>query len=84
MQKGELDIKLDESVFWTGSTTVLRYIFNETKRFHTFVGNRISVISHHSHLLEGLFWPLFGEALKKSGKKVWGDFYLFDHSSNSH
>jgi len=31
------------SVFWTDSMTVLRYIQNETKRFHTFVENRVAV-----------------------------------------
>ncbi|XP_059184653.1 uncharacterized protein LOC131967729 [Centropristis striata] len=40
----ELQLKLEKSVFWTDSTTVLKYISNETKRFHTFVANRVSVI----------------------------------------
>lgn len=40
----ELHLKLETSVFWTDSTTVLKYISNETKRFHTFVANRVSVI----------------------------------------
>jgi len=40
----ELDIKVDRSIFWTDSTSVLRYIHNEDKRFHTFVANRISMI----------------------------------------
>ena len=31
-------------MFWTDSTTVLKYICNETRRFHTFVANRVSVI----------------------------------------
>ena len=43
--KRELDLPLAEkSVFWTDSTSVLRYIRNETKRFHTFVANRIAII----------------------------------------
>ena len=40
----ELDMKLGESVFWTDSTAVLRYIRNESRRYHTYVGNRIAVI----------------------------------------
>ena len=44
MLKRELDMKLGESVFWTDSTAVLRYIANESRRFHTYVGNRIAVI----------------------------------------
>nr|XP_054591899.1 uncharacterized protein LOC129156312 [Nothobranchius furzeri] len=37
-------MQLEKSVFWTDSTTVLKYISNETRRFNTFVANRISVI----------------------------------------
>ena len=33
-----------ESVFWTDSTSVLKYIRNETSRFKTFVANRVSEI----------------------------------------
>ncbi|XP_038565592.1 uncharacterized protein LOC119896177 [Micropterus salmoides] len=40
----ELQLPLQRSVFWTDSTTVLKYIFNETKRFHTYVANRVSTI----------------------------------------
>ena len=38
-----IDLEL-EHVFWTDSTTVLRYIANKSKRFHTFVANRLAVI----------------------------------------
>ena len=37
-------ITIDRSVFWTDSTTVIRYIRNEHTRFHTFVANRIAVV----------------------------------------
>ncbi|XP_025761326.1 uncharacterized protein LOC112846194 [Oreochromis niloticus] len=40
----ELQVRLEKSIFWTDSTTVLKYISNETKRFNTFVANRIAVI----------------------------------------
>ncbi|XP_034095472.1 uncharacterized protein LOC117561915 [Gymnodraco acuticeps] len=42
--KAELQLELENSIFWTDSTTVLKYIRNETKRFHTFVANRVSAI----------------------------------------
>ena len=43
--KRELELPLTEpSVFWTDSTSVLRYVNNEDKRFHTFVANRIAII----------------------------------------
>lgn len=40
----ETDIHVDESVFWTDSTCVLGYLRNESKRFHTFVANRVATI----------------------------------------
>ncbi len=44
MLKKELRLQLQESVFWTDSTSVLKYVMNEDKRFHTFVANRVSII----------------------------------------
>lgn len=40
----ELQLPLQRSVFWTDSTTVPKYIFSETKRFHTYVANRVTAI----------------------------------------
>lgn len=44
MMKRELELPIDDSVFWTDSTSVLKYIKNEDKRFHTFVANRVVLI----------------------------------------
>ena len=48
MLREELDITIDDSIFWSDSTSVLQYIRNESRRFHTFVANRISVIHDSS------------------------------------
>ena len=40
----ELDLKVDGRYFWTDSMIVLGYIRNETRRFKTFVANRLAVI----------------------------------------
>ena len=40
----ELEINIDQVTFWTDSMIVLGYIKNETRRFKTFVGNRIGQI----------------------------------------
>ncbi|KAL7871964.1 hypothetical protein SRHO_G00069470 [Serrasalmus rhombeus] len=40
----EMEITLQESVFWTDSLTVLRYIENDASRFKTFVANRVAFI----------------------------------------
>lgn len=37
----ELQMPLMDSVFWTDSTSVLKYVKNETSRFQTFVANRV-------------------------------------------
>ena len=44
----ELDYTIDDSFYWTDSTSVLRYIENQTCRFQTFVANRLSVIHEAS------------------------------------
>ena len=44
----ELDIPINQSTFWSDSTCVLQYIRNQSKRFHTFVANRLSVIHENS------------------------------------
>lgn len=41
----ELQMELADSIFWTDSTSVLKYINNRTSRFRTFVANRISEIA---------------------------------------
>ena len=41
-------IKIHSVTFWTDSMIVLRYIFNETRRFVTFVANRVAVIREGS------------------------------------
>ena len=45
----ELQIDLADSIFWTDSTSVLKYINNKTSRFRTFVANRVSQIAKVSH-----------------------------------
>ena len=40
----ELEIPIQRVVFWTDSMVVLQYINNESKRFQTFVANRLAVI----------------------------------------
>ncbi|XP_046562169.1 uncharacterized protein LOC124271147 [Haliotis rubra] len=48
MLKHELEISVDQTYFWTDSMSVLRYIANDSKRFRTFVANRLSVIHEGS------------------------------------
>lgn len=43
----ELDMKFEEH-YWTDSKIVLAYINNESKRFHTYVANRVETILSHT------------------------------------
>ena len=38
------ELQLEDSCFWTDSTSVLKYIRNEDRCFHTFVANRVTTI----------------------------------------
>ncbi len=60
MLKRELQLDLHPSVFWTDSTTVLKYIGNETRRFHTFVANRVAVIRNETDVAQ---WRHIGTKL---------------------
>ena len=88
--KRELDFPLTEkSVFWTDSTSVLRYVRNETKRLHTFVANRIAIIRDGSdpdqrrHVSEDLnpgddlSRGLSAEALLSSDRWIKGPAFLW-------
>ncbi|XP_067451997.1 uncharacterized protein [Thunnus thynnus] len=45
MLQSELELPLKPSNFWTDSTSVLKYIKNEDKRFQTFVANRVERVA---------------------------------------
>ncbi|XP_076030404.1 uncharacterized protein LOC143018703 [Oratosquilla oratoria] len=54
----ELDIPLLKSNFWSDSTIALAYIQNETRRFKTFVANRVTLIRQVS---EANQWHVSGD-----------------------
>ena len=42
--KQELTVIIKDSIFWSDSKTVLQYTANESRRFHTFMADRVSEI----------------------------------------
>ena len=44
MLKNELDIHVDDEIFWTDSKVVLGYINSDAPRFKVFVANRVQQI----------------------------------------
>ena len=53
----ESDVKVETSVFWTDSTCVLGYLNNTTKRYQTFVANRIATIRKDSESTQWHYVP---------------------------
>ncbi|KAK3745259.1 hypothetical protein QZH41_010889 [Actinostola sp. cb2023] len=59
---GELEEPIDETHFWSDSMTTLQYVRNKTRRFHTFVSNRLTEIHESTspeqwHFVPGLQNP---------------------------
>ena len=52
-----LPFELQPSIFWTDSTTVLRYVNYETKVYHTFVANRVQAIRNNSEPSQWKYVP---------------------------
>ena len=46
--KRELQMNCDKEIFWTDSEVTLGYIRNESKKFKSFIANRIELIREHS------------------------------------
>ena len=46
--RNELEYSIDDTIYWTDSTVVLQYIRNESRRFQTFVANRVAMIHEES------------------------------------
>ena len=53
----ELGVCIHKTYYWTDSASVLRYINNQTSRFHTFVANRLQVILEGSTVEQWNFIP---------------------------
>ena len=48
----ELDMSIQRTYYWMDSMSVLKCITNQTKRFHTFESNRLTVIHSETDPLE--------------------------------
>ena len=53
--KRELDLAISDT--WSDSKTMLHYISNESRRFHTFVANRVAEIQDHSETAQCRYVP---------------------------
>ena len=55
--RAELDIPLIDSVFWSDSTTVLKYLRNTVARYQTFVSNRVNLIREFTEVTSWRYVP---------------------------
>ncbi|XP_057372209.1 uncharacterized protein LOC130693104 [Daphnia carinata] len=55
--KSELRLKIDQTTFWSDSTTVLRWINSPHYRFHIYVGNRIGEVLELSESSQWRYVP---------------------------
>ena len=53
----ELEYNIDKEIYWTDSTTVLKYIQSESGRFVRFVANRVSYIRKHTDQSQWRYVP---------------------------
>ena len=44
--RDEIELPIQEAVYWTDSTCVLRYIENDARRYQTFVAMPVEVCGH--------------------------------------
>ncbi|XP_042228142.1 uncharacterized protein LOC121870386 [Homarus americanus] len=56
----ELTMDIKKSFFWTGSILVLQYLANASRRFHTFVANRVAMIQELSEMKR---WRRVGKSM---------------------
>ena len=82
MLKKELDIHVDDEIFWTDSKVVLGYINSDARRFKVFVANRVQQIRDHTspkqwHYVESSSNPADdasrGLGSKKKDQRRWFD-----------
>lgn len=60
MLRAELQLQLQDSVFWRDRIAILKYIKNEEKRFDAFVENRVSTIRYATNVSQ---WRYVGAKL---------------------
>ena len=53
----EIDMTIDQVIFWTDSQVVLRYLHNTSSRFKVFVANRIQTIQEISNVQDWHYVP---------------------------
>ena len=89
----EVGVKFSKIYYWTDSEVVLKYIFNEEKRFTVYVGNRVAEIREKTQLEQWRYCPsqfnpsddasrgLFPSQLTQDSRWLNGPSFLNDKES---
>ncbi|XP_068711314.1 uncharacterized protein [Montipora foliosa] len=75
MIRKELHLPIEESIFWSDSTSVIQLIQNQSKRFQTFVANHLSII--HGGSSPDQWRALFFLESSQEGSRVLLKYKLF-------
>lgn len=76
----ELQLQLDEAIFWTDSITVLKYIENDGAQYKTFVANEVSFIKETTKTSQWMYVSTADNPADKASRGLRGDSLL--HSNN--
>ena len=79
MVKRELELAVDQSFFWTDSTSVLKYVTNSHTRFRTFVANRLPQIHDCSSPSQWRYVP----SKLKPADDAWKGLKVYELFTNS-
>ncbi len=74
--KEELKMQFEDSVYWTDSTSVLKYIRNETSRFKCFVANRVAEIRKASEITQWRYVNSSGNPADLTSRGISVDSFL--------
>ena len=72
----ELQIPIDKVTFWTDSMTAIRYIANESKRFHTYVANCVAFIREESSLSQWRYTDSKSNPAGEASRGVTADVFV--------
>ena len=74
----ELQIPIDKVIFWTDSVTVIRYIANESKRFHIYIAIRVAFIREESSPFQWRYINSKSNPADEASRGVTADVFVYD------
>ncbi|XP_064645120.1 uncharacterized protein LOC135498666 [Lineus longissimus] len=76
MLRKEIDLTVDRSIFFTDSTSVIKYIRNRGTRFKTFVANRLAIIHDGSDASQWCYIDTKSNTADHASRGLWAEDFL--------